>query len=441
MNDLRLAERDHVIRSGISRAPVSFAVQPLGFQKQYRIVAADCGAQQSSGIERVRWEDNPEPRNVREHALAALRVINCAAGKISADGDSNYDRARKSIIRTPADYRQLIANLHHGRPDVVEELNLDYRLQAALSHSRGAAHDGGLGQRRVEDAVRAKLALQAEGEFEDSALALYQLALQVFFAAAIGHVFTEDHDALVALHFIAKRYIDQIGHGFRSGLLAIGRIGTDHRLRIERRRSGIEIRRIHILQHALRRGRQSLKRFIDGNLQLFFDLLFEVVDAFLVEDPFPQQKHLGARNRIARGIALAFGVWTVQAFIIGERVRIGTDDMRVYERRTLPLAAILHGTLKRSRTCHWVGAINLFEMEVRKPRDQPRNTASGGLYFDRHGDGVAVILHDENYRQFVESGSVHRLPEFALAGGAVAERDICNLVAMERHIFELAIIG
>ena len=30
--------------------------------------------------------------------------------------------------------------------------------------------------------------------------------LQIFFAAAIGHVFAEDHDALVALHLIAQAW-------------------------------------------------------------------------------------------------------------------------------------------------------------------------------------------------------------------------------------------
>ena len=134
-------------------------------------------------------------------------------------------RARECIVRAPADHRQFVANLHHRRPDVVEELNLDHRLQPARGHARGAAHDRGLGQRRIEDAVRAKFVLQAEGELEDSAFAFHQLPLQVFFAAAIGYVFAEDHDALVALHFVAQRYVDQIGHGLGHRLLAIGGIG------------------------------------------------------------------------------------------------------------------------------------------------------------------------------------------------------------------------
>ena len=54
--------------------------------------------------------------------------------------------------------------------------------------------------------------LQARGQFEDSAFALYQLVLEVFFAAAVRHIFAEDDDAFIAAHFIAQRGIDQIGH-------------------------------------------------------------------------------------------------------------------------------------------------------------------------------------------------------------------------------------
>ena len=131
-------------------------------------------------------------------------------------------------------------------------------------------------KRSVEDAIVAELALQAERQLEDSALAFHQLALQVFFAAAIGHVFAEDHDAFVALHLVAQRGIDQVGHGFGGGLLAVGGIGPNDRLRVERRRSWVDIGRIHILRHGLRRERERRQRLIHRNLQFFLNLLFPV---------------------------------------------------------------------------------------------------------------------------------------------------------------------
>ena len=75
----------------------------------------------------------------------------------------------------------------------------------------GAAHDVGLGQRRVEDALRAELGLQPGGELEDAALAL-DLG-QRLFAAGVGHVLAEDDDARVAAHLVVQAGVDQVGHG------------------------------------------------------------------------------------------------------------------------------------------------------------------------------------------------------------------------------------
>src|ERR1700722_5619776 len=126
---------------------------------------------------------------MREDALATLRVVDGAAGEISSDGDANYHRAGESVIGAPADHAEFIADLHHRGPDVVEKLNFDDRLEAAGGHAGGAPHDRGFRERRIEYAVIAELALQTKGQFENSAFAFDQLALQVFFAAAVSDIF------------------------------------------------------------------------------------------------------------------------------------------------------------------------------------------------------------------------------------------------------------
>ena len=101
----------------------------------------------------------------------------------------------------------------HGGPDVIEELNLDHRLQAASCHAEGATHDVSFGERRVEDAVGAELALQAGGELEDSTFAFYLLLFQILLVRAVGDILAKDHDALVAPHLIAQAAVDEVGHG------------------------------------------------------------------------------------------------------------------------------------------------------------------------------------------------------------------------------------
>src|SRR6202167_6633252 len=72
LNNFRLSERDHVLGSRIRRASIGFAIQALMFKKQNRIVAADGGAQQARGIERVGGKNHPQSRSMSKDALAAL---------------------------------------------------------------------------------------------------------------------------------------------------------------------------------------------------------------------------------------------------------------------------------------------------------------------------------------------------------------------------------
>ena len=131
-----------------------------------------------------------------------LRVVDGAAGEIAADGRANDGGRGPGAVRAPAHQGQFIANLVHGRPDVIEELNLDHRLDAAQSVAHGPAYDVRFGERRIEDAIGAKLGLQARGELEDAALSLH--FVERLHAAGVGHVFAVDHDALVAAHLVAQ---------------------------------------------------------------------------------------------------------------------------------------------------------------------------------------------------------------------------------------------
>src|SRR6185436_11576067 len=143
---------------------------------------------------------------------------------------------RERIVRTPTNDGQFVAQLHHRRPDVVEELNLDNRLQTPYSHSGRTAYDGCFRQLRIEDPFRTELALQARGQLEDPTLAFHHFLPQVLFPAAIGHILAKYDDPLVATHLIVESGVDEIGHRLRRMLFVVSRsflmIARD--LRIER---------------------------------------------------------------------------------------------------------------------------------------------------------------------------------------------------------------
>src|SRR5437867_1371720 len=80
-------------------------------------------------------------------------------------------------------------------------------------------------------------------------------------------------------------------------------------------------------------------------------------------------------------------------------------------------------------------------MEIRKTGNQARNVSARRLHFNRNGDGVTVVFNEKDQWQAKVRRRVHRFPKFAFTGGAVAERDVGDLVAMELDIFELAVIS
>src|SRR6266436_7821315 len=149
---------------------------------------------------------------MRENGFAALAVINAATCQVAADGDSEDGGTLEIAVGAPAQDAEFVANLHHCRPDVVEELDFGDGLQPARSHADGAADDAGFGQGRIENAIVAVLSLQAGGGLENAALPFY--VLQIFAAAGVGYVFTEDGDALVARHFVGERSGAHLDHGF-----------------------------------------------------------------------------------------------------------------------------------------------------------------------------------------------------------------------------------
>src|SRR4051794_30332412 len=110
---------------------------------------------------------------MREDRLAALTVPNRTAGQIAADGHAEHHRTRPRTVRAPADRGRLALDLRHGRPDVVEELDLGTWPQTADALADRPADDVGLGERGVEAACDAEGPLQPVRCAEHAALALH----------------------------------------------------------------------------------------------------------------------------------------------------------------------------------------------------------------------------------------------------------------------------
>ena len=157
--DARFAERDHKTRPGGGGAVIHLAVELLVFEEEHRVIAADGGSEQSCGVFGIGREHDAEAGNVGEVHLAALAVIDGTAVEIAADGDADDHGSGKTAVGAPAERGEFIAELHHGGPDVVKELDFDNRLETRHGHAAGATDDGGFGDGGVEAAAAAEFGL------------------------------------------------------------------------------------------------------------------------------------------------------------------------------------------------------------------------------------------------------------------------------------------
>ena len=93
-------------------------------------------------------------------------------------------------------------------------------------------------------------------------------------------------------------------------------------------------------------------------------------------------------------------------------------------------AALPHG----AKAGEEIGAVDRIDVQAGKRSNEAGDVAAGGLGLDRNRDRVAVVLDEEEHRQAPEAGGVERFPELALARGAVAERDVDDLVGLEARL-------
>src|SRR5208283_480646 len=153
------AKGDGEIRAGIFGAGVGLAVKMFVFEEHHGIVAADRSTQQTGNIESGGRHDDAQAGAMGKDGFAALAVIDGAPGEVATNGHANDHGALESAVRAPAKNAELIANLHHGGPDVIEELNFGDGFQTASGHADCAANDSSFGQWRVKYPIGAVFAL------------------------------------------------------------------------------------------------------------------------------------------------------------------------------------------------------------------------------------------------------------------------------------------
>ena len=135
--------------------------------------------------------NNFHSRRVHKMHLRILRVER-AAMNASAAGSAQDERSR----RAPAIMRlgHHVHDLVKSAADEVHELKFSHRTHAGKRRAKRRAHNGRFGDRRIDDALRAKVMDKTVRDFER--------------AAINANVFTDTEDAGVRLHLFPESLPD-----------------------------------------------------------------------------------------------------------------------------------------------------------------------------------------------------------------------------------------
>ena len=200
---LRFADGDDVIFRG--NFAFDAAVEIFVLEEDAGIVVADGGFDQAFGVVGRGRADDFEAGIVDEPHLGILRVERTAVN-VSAAGPAQDERSGRApeVVR----FRDHVADLVEGAADEVHELEFGDGTHASERRPEGRAHNGGLGDGRVDHTLRAEAVDESVGDFER--------------AAVDADVFAQAEDGCVAVHFFPDSLADgfevgELGHGYLYG--------------------------------------------------------------------------------------------------------------------------------------------------------------------------------------------------------------------------------
>ncbi len=234
--------------------------------------------------------------------------------------------------------------------------------------------------------------------------------------AGVGHVLAEHQDPLVALHLVAQRAGDRLAEG-DARTLGPG-------VALLHRRKGP-----HVLEHGGRVGSGRSQHRAGRLGHLGRGLSPDRLCLLLGEHTAGYERRLQPGDGVVRQLVRELCRRAVLGLGVRCRVRVGPRDLGMDQRRPDAGPDVGHRLGAQPSGLEVVGAVPPPDLEAAEARHQ---VADRGRRLVRAGDadGVAVVGHHEQDGQVERAGAVERLPELALAGGALAERHVGDLVAV-----------
>ncbi len=163
----------------------------------------------------------------------------------------------------------------------------------------------------------------------------------------------------IAAHLLGQGEVDLVHHGARLAVKA-GK-ESRRRRRWDRRHSNTGA------AGGPARGRRRASALSLAAWISWSTSCADQLQRWAVDDAFVATSCREARDRVAFGFGRAFGCGLVETLVIGERMRVGPDDVRVHQRRPFARAALIDGLAQRVVAGGEVRAIHLRSSRLGKP--------------------------------------------------------------------------
>ena len=192
----RAAWHRHIINADRRRS--LHRQQRLVLKHENRIVVADRGLQHQIGLFGIGGTDDLDPRHRQEPGLGGLRVLGAESQAGSAESP-NDDRRLDAPARHEAVLGDAVGDLIEADPEEVGEHNLDDGPVAGQRETQRRADEAGLRDRRIADALRAKLFIETVACLEG--------------AAGLANILAHDQGLRIAPHLLAQRRDNRLAVG------------------------------------------------------------------------------------------------------------------------------------------------------------------------------------------------------------------------------------
>ena len=170
-------------------------VERFMFEEDDRIGIAHGSGQQTDDIERRRGSHDLQARNHHAPVLNALGMLRAEA-RAGAIAGAHHQRAFGLAVRHITALGEFVGDIIETDREEIRKHDFRDRLQAGHRRAHGGAEDRLFGDRRVAHAQRAKLFVQPDRRLEH--------------AAGFGDILAEEHDIVVARHFLRDAANDRV---------------------------------------------------------------------------------------------------------------------------------------------------------------------------------------------------------------------------------------